>query len=351
MMGNLSASFNKDKLLDIQHLKVDYLTERGPVRAVNDISFSIAQGEIFGLAGESGCGKSTTAHSILRVLRPPAVITGGKILYKGMDILDLGEQENRPRKKDPDLAKRDQPSVELSIESFRWAEVSMVFQSAMNSLNPVVRVVDQIVDVVMAHQKLDKKQARQRAGELMEIVNIDKRRLDAYPHELSGGMRQRMVIAIALALEPDLMIMDEPTTALDVVVQKDILQQIEQLKQQLGFSILFITHDLSLMVEFSDRIAIMYAGEIVEVAPAREILTKPLHPYTQGLLSSFPSITGPRVKLSGIPGSPPNLLNPPKGCRFHERCPYYDGKEQAAPRLEEVLPGHWVACTCYKLPI
>jgi peptide/nickel transport system ATP-binding protein len=165
-------------------------------------------------------------------------------------------------------------------------------------------------------------------------------------------MRQRMVIAVALALSPDLMIMDEPTTALDVVVQKDILQQIDQLKKQLGFSILFITHDLSLMVEFSDRIAIMYAGEIVELAPSREILSNPLHPYTEGLLTSFPSITGPRKELTGIPGSPPNLITPPNGCRFHPRCPYFDDKEQgSSPELREITPGHWVACTCKKMPV
>lgn len=181
----------------------------------------------------------------------------------------------------------------------------------------------------------------------MGIVNIDKRRLDSYPHELSGGMRQRVVIAIALALQPSLMIMDEPTTALDVVVQKDILQQIEQLKKEYGFSILFITHDLSLMVEFSDRIAIMYAGELVEAAAAQEILTAPLHPYTQGLLSSFPSITGARAKLSGIAGAPPNLLAPPKGCRFQPRCAQWTGTEMdSSPALREITPEHLVACQC-----
>jgi peptide/nickel transport system ATP-binding protein len=331
-----------EKLLDVRNLSVEYLTESGPLRAVDDVSFSIAPGEIFGLAGESGCGKSTTAHSILRVLRPPAVITGGHIFYKGIDILELGAE-----KKESNKRKRGQNKAsDLNIETFRWAEVSMVFQSAMNSLNPVTRSGSQIVDVIMRHQKVDKKQAQQRAEELMDIVNIDKQRLSAYPHELSGGMRQRMVIAMALALKPELMIMDEPTTALDVVVQKDILQQIEQLKKQLGFSILFITHDLSLMVEFSDRIGIMYAGKIVELASAKEILTKPLHPYTQGLLTSFPSITGPKIKLSGIPGSPPNLLHPPSGCRFHDRCPYYKGEEKPAPKLTEIVPGHWVACDC-----
>ncbi len=314
-------------LLDIRNLYVEYLTPSGPAQAVNNVSFSINYGEVFGLAGESGCGKSTIAHSILRILRPPAVITGGHIIYKGVDLLDLDE-----------------------MEDIRWAEISMVFQSAMNSLNPVIKIVDQITDVIVKHQKVTQKQARERAVELMEIVNIDKRRLDSYPHQLSGGMRQRAVIAIALALKPALMIMDEPTTALDVVVQKDILQQIEQLKTQLGFSILFITHDLSLMVEFSDRIAIMYAGDLVEMAPAKEILNRPLHPYTQGLLTSFPAITGEKKKLTGIPGTPPNLIHPPTGCKFHPRCPYYDGNQSTvAPLLKEVRPGHWVACTCYNM--
>ncbi len=342
-MDNATSSQPAKPLLDVRNLRVEYLTEQGPVRAVNGVSFSIAKGEIFGLAGESGCGKSTIAHAILRVLRPPAIITGGNIFYKGSDVLDFGEERRPPVTSD------DAPPeglASLDIESFRWAEVSMVFQSAMNSLNPVIPACDQITDVIMTHQKVGQKEARQRAEELMEVVNIDKQRLDAYPHELSGGMRQRMVIAMALALKPDLMIMDEPTTALDVVVQKDILQQIEQLKQKFGFSILFITHDLSLMVEFSDRIGIMYAGELVEMARAKDILTRPFHPYTQGLLASFPSIKGPKKKLTGIPGSPPNLLHPPRGCRFHERCAYYDGKDEATPVLKEVAPGHWVACNC-----
>lgn len=225
----------------------------------------------------------------------------------------------------------------------------MVFQSAMNSLNPVIKVVDQLTDVLMAHENINRGEARQRAEELLNVVNIEKSRLDAYPHELSGGMRQRVVIAMALALRPALMIMDEPTTALDVVVQKDILQQIEKLKDEYGFSIFFITHDLSLMVEFSDRLGIMYAGELVELATADEILNHPLHPYTKGLLTSFPSITGARAKLSGIPGSPPNLLNPPRGCRFHPRCPDYDGIETDIPPVwQELFPGHWVACKCAK---
>ena len=318
------------------------------MQAVTGVSFKIYPGEVFGLAGESGCGKSTIAHTILRVLRPPAIVTGGHILYKGVDVLEMGEEDIKYYRGEFEESSRE-PTVlpTYNLEAFRWAEVAMVFQSAMNSLNPVTRISSQITDVIMKHQKVSKEQARERAAELMDFVNIEKQRLDAFPHELSGGMRQRAVIAITLALNPSLLIMDEPTTALDVVVQKDILQQIEQLQKRLGFSILFITHDLSLMVETSDRIGIMYAGEIVEMAPSSEIFNNALHPYTQGLLSSFPSITGPRVQLTGIPGSPPNLIAPPKGCRFHPRCQYYDGIErEKSPELSEVSPGHWVACSC-----
>ena len=221
----------------------------------------------------------------------------------------------------------------------------MVFQSALNSLNPVMRVKDQIGDVIIKHTKVSRQEAYTQAAQLLETVGIDRQRMDAYPHELSGGMRQRVVIAIALALNPPLMILDEPTTALDVVVQKDILQQIEQLKREMGFSILFITHDLSLMVEFSDRIGIMYAGKLVELAPAQAIYARPLHPYTQGLLSSFPPLLGEKAKLTGIPGTPPNLASPPPGCRFHPRCPLaVESCRQTVPPLREIEPGHWVAC-------
>lgn len=311
-------------VLDIRNLYVEYLTPRGPVGAVDGVSFSIAPGEVFGLAGESGCGKSTIAHSILRILRPPAVITGGEIRFRGRDVLEMDSDE---------------------IESFRWKNVSMVFQSALNSLNPVMRVKDQIADVLLRHEKLSRQAAYARAADLLGTVGIERSRLDSYPHELSGGMRQRVVIAIALALQPPLMIMDEPTTALDVVVQKDILQQIEQLKQQMGFSILFITHDLSLMVEFSDRIGVMYAGKLVELAGAKTILNDPLHPYTQGLLGSFPALTGEKTRLTGIPGAPPDLAAPPAGCRFHPRCPLAVAQcREAIPPLVEVRPGHWTAC-------
>jgi peptide/nickel transport system ATP-binding protein len=307
----------------VRDLKVSYLTTRGPVRAVDGVSFSILPGEVVGLAGESGSGKSTIAHALLRILHPPALITGGQALFDGRDILEMGDEE---------------------LNQFRWRRISIVFQSAMNALNPVMKIRDQLTDVMLLHG-LTKADARQRAVDLFNLVGIDPQRLEAYPHQLSGGMRQRAVIAIALALDPPLLIMDEPTTALDVVVQKDILQQIASLREKLGFSILFITHDLSLLVEMSDKIAIMYAGEIVERAPARELFEYPMHPYTLGLMNSFPSITGSKHKLAGIPGSPPDLVEPPAGCRFHPRCP------KAMPRCSTEVPvtrpistTHSVAC-------
>ncbi len=322
-----SATAANIPLLEIDDLQVQYITGRGPVRAVDHVSFAIRPGEVFGLAGESGSGKSTIAHALLRTLHPPALITGGRALFNGDDIFELDDE---------------------GIEHFRWSQISMVFQSAMNSLNPVMTIGDQITDVIQSHLKLTPKEATDRAKQLLDLVGIDPKRIDDYPHQLSGGMRQRVVIAIALALNPPLMIMDEPTTALDVVVQKEIMRQIEQLKEKMGFSILFITHDLSLMVEFSDRIAVMYAGEIVELAPAHELFENPLHPYTQGLMNSFPALSGPKVKLSGIPGAPPDLITPPSGCRFHPRCSKRLAHcDKAVPHLREVTPGHFVACHLY----
>lgn len=344
-MGQVDTADNI--LLDVRNLRVEYLLKGGSIKAVDDVSFFVRRGEVFGLAGESGCGKSTIAHAILRVLRPPGLITGGHIYYKGVDITELENTspEEYWAKMSPDASRRKPKRSRELIEDFRWAEVSMVFQSAMNALNPMTKVGDQITDVILRHTHAGPREARRRAEELMEVVNIDKRRLDSYPHELSGGMRQRVVIAIALALRPSLMIMDEPTTALDVVVQKDIMQQIAQLKKDYGFSILFITHDLSLLADFSDRIGIMYAGQLVELASARDILYNALHPYTKGLLSSFPSISGHKVKLYGIPGAPPSLLSPPKGCRFQPRCSEWSPIEPNSPPVwREVGTDHWVAC-------
>ena len=320
------AAQNKPLLLDIRNLQVEYLTPHGPVRAVDNVSIGVQSGEVVGLAGESGSGKSTLAHAILRILHPPALITGGEIFFSGKDTLTMNMTE---------------------LEQFRWRSVSIVFQSAMNALNPVMRIRDQLLDVMQCHG-ISKAEANRQAVRLFELVGIDPQRLDAYPHQLSGGMRQRTVIAIALALNPPLLIMDEPTTALDVVVQKDILQQIVHLKERMGFSILFITHDLSLLVEFSTHIAIMYAGEIVEKAPARELFNNPLHPYTLGLMNSFPSIRGEKKKLTGIPGSPPDLISPPGGCRFHPRCPRIMPEcPVKAPANKAVAADHTVACYLY----
>ena len=285
--------------LSVRNLSVDYITNDGDVRAVNNVSFDIGKGEVFGLAGESGCGKSTVAFSLMRLHKPPAFISEGEVIFNGEDIMQYSDER---------------------MSRFRWKEVSMVFQSAMNSLNPVLTMEEQFCDVIMRHTNMTREQAVRRAEGLLEIVDIHPSRLRDYPHQFSGGMRQRLVIAIALALNPKMIIMDEPTTALDVVVQREILQKIHALKEEFGFSILFITHDLSLMVEFTDRIGVMYAGQLIEVAPSKEILKTPFHPYTEGLASSFPPLTGPKTRLTGIPGNPLNLKEVPPGCRFQARC-------------------------------
>jgi oligopeptide/dipeptide ABC transporter ATP-binding protein len=293
------ASSERAPLLELRDLVVEYGTERGAVTAVNGVSLAIRPGEIVGLAGESGCGKSTIANTILQVLRPPGRIAGGEIVFKGRNLVGLPPSE---------------------LRQIRWRHIAMVFQSAMSSLNPVTRIEDQFVDMFRAHQKISKRFATMKAAELLEVVGIDRDRLRAYPHELSGGMRQRVVIAMAMALGPELLLLDEPTTALDVIVQREILQQLEELQREMGFAVLFITHDLSLLVEFSDRIAIMYGGRIVEEAGASDIYQDPRHPYSDGLLHSFPALHGPRRELTGIPGSPPHLSAMPAGCAFHPRC-------------------------------
>jgi peptide/nickel transport system ATP-binding protein len=314
-----------EPLLSVRDLSVVYRTPRGDVKAVQDVSFDIMQGEVLGLAGESGCGKTTIANAVLRLLKYPAEIAAGSIYFHGLDITTLTEDE---------------------LRDFRWKHMSIVFQSAMNALNPVLTVSNQISDAILAHTDMSKKQARERAMELLQLVGIDPARVSSYPHQLSGGMRQRVVIAIAMALNPQLIVLDEPTTALDVVVQKQIMDEIHRLQQQFNFSILFISHDLSLMVEFSDRVGIMYAGQLIELAPSQQIFRKPKHPYTQRLMDSFPSVSGPRTQLRGIPGSPPDLITPPGGCRFHPRCDVaIDGLcQQIVPPFQEYDPNHMAAC-------
>jgi peptide/nickel transport system ATP-binding protein len=290
---------SKESLMQVRDLTIDYVGDHEVLRAVSGISFDIKRGEAFGLAGESGCGKSTVAFALARLTRLPGLVTGGSVLFEGDEVLDFEGTR---------------------LLDYRWGEVSFVFQSAMNALNPVMRVSEQLTDVIQKHRKCTLEQARQRGAEMFELVGIHPDRLDDYPHQFSGGMRQRICIAIALCLEPKLIIMDEPTTALDVVVQRDIIEQICALKEQLGFSVLFITHDLGLMIEFCDRIGVMYSGELVEIGPSETMFKQPLHPYTEALGNSFPPLTGPKVRLEGISGSPPRLSEMPPGCRFAPRC-------------------------------
>ncbi|MEZ8194583.1 MULTISPECIES: ABC transporter ATP-binding protein [Vibrio] len=311
-------------VLEINNLCVDYVSPNGVARAVNNVSISIAPGETLGIAGESGCGKSTLAFAIARLHKAPALISEGEILYKGKDILKMSDKQ---------------------LRDFRWNDVSVVFQSAMNSLNPVITIGEQLTDVILAHRKIPYKEAHDRGVELLNVVGIHGDRMSSFPHQLSGGMRQRVVIAIALALEPKLIIMDEPTTALDVVVEREILNELYELKEKFGFSILFISHDLSLMGEIADRIGVMYAGNLIELGDAKTVFSEPKHPYTKGLISSFPTIHGPKERLFGIPGNPVNLLNIPEGCNFQERCTEcVQLCSKSEPSLGEIASGHHVSC-------
>lgn len=315
---------NDEIILSVKNLSIEYTADRGQVHAVTGVSFDIHRGEFFGLAGESGCGKSTMAYAVMQLLKSGAKIVDGTISFKGKNLLDLSSGEMR---------------------QFRWEKTSMVLQSAMNNLNPVVTIGSQLSDAILAHEDIPVKDAMDRTRSLLELVNIDPERVNAYPHELSGGMKQRVVIAMALALKPDLVIFDEPTTALDVIVQYNIIRRIIKLKDEMGFAILFITHDLPLMLEMCDRIAVMYAGSLVEVGPVEELSVAPHHPYTKGLLNAFPSLVGPKKKLRGIGGSVPDLITPPPGCLFYDRCFAATPEcRQCIPKLEQTGPYHYCAC-------
>ena len=311
-------------LLDIRNLKTYFYTTKGVVKAVDNISVKLNKGEVLGIAGESGCGKSTLAYSIIRLVPPPGKIVSGEIYFDGKNILKYSDEEFRRK--------------------IRWKGISMVFQGAMNALNPVYTVGDQIAEVIMLHEGLTKKEAYTRVYKLLALVGIDPRRAHSYPHELSGGMKQRVMIAMALALNPPLVIADEPTTALDVVVQAQIMNLLKRLQRELKISIILITHDLSLIAEIADKVAIMYAGKIVEFGTAEQIYYNPQHPYTQGLLSSIPRLRGELEKLEWIPGVPPDLIKPPPGCRFAPRCKFRFEKCDSEPPVIEIEPGHYVAC-------
>ena len=311
--------------MDIEELKTHYSTIKGTVKAVDDITFDVERGEIFGLAGESGCGKTTAALSIIRLLPRNGRIVGGRINYGEYDLTKIKES--------------------LMRKEIRWKKISTVFQGAMNALNPVHKVGEQISEAVILHEEIGRSEAEGRAKRLFELVGMDPSRIKDYPHEFSGGMRQRVMIAMALACNPELVIADEPTTALDVVVQGEVLDLIKKLKEDLNLSVMLITHDLSVIAEMCDRVGIMYAGKLVECADTVAIFKHPRHPYTQGLIKAFPSLSGPRARLEGIHGSPPDLINPPSGCRFHPRCPYAKKQcQEEEPPYVELRKGHHATC-------
>jgi len=313
-------------MLEVKDLKVYYYTRRGVVKAVDGVSFDVKEGESLGIAGESGCGKSTTAMALMRLIEPPGRIVGGSIRIDDIDALSLPDSKFR--------------------KEVRWRKISMVFQGAMNSLTPVYTVFYHFVETLKAHGAFTSmEEARERAAKLLRMVSLKEEVLDMYPHELSGGQKQRVIIALALLLKPKYMIADEPTTALDVVVQAQIINELKKLQESGKVNIILITHDLGVLSELSDKIAIMYAGKIVEYGPLEKVLGNPLHPYTQLLLEATPRISGGELKW--IPGSPPDLANPPKGCRFRPRCPKVFDKCVEEPKMKEVEHNHWVACHLY----
>jgi peptide/nickel transport system ATP-binding protein len=321
-------------LLEVKNLKVQFKIQDGWVKAVDGISFTIDSGETMGLVGESGCGKTTAAYAITQLLPPNGYIKGGKILFKGRDLLELSMR--------PD-GRLDDYNEE--IRKIRWREISMIFQGAMNAFNPVFKVGNQIVEAIMLHEDVDVDDARKRAKELFKFVGIAPDRIDNYPHEFSGGMKQRGMIALALALNPSFIIADEPTTALDVITQDRILVEIRRLQEQLKMAMMIITHDVSVVAEVSDKIGVMYAGRMMEMGETTQVFKDTAHPYTAGLLGSFPSIKGERKRLISIPGFPPDLVDPPSGCPFHPRCQYArEICRSERPKGVAVEPGHKSYC-------
>jgi peptide/nickel transport system ATP-binding protein len=289
-----------DALLEVDGLTIDYVTSAADVHAVDSVSFSVQPGEFLGVVGESGCGKSTMLFGVAQLLSPPGEVTGGRVIFRGKDMVRLSSGE---------------------LRHMRWRDFSVVMQSAMNALNPMKSIAAQFKDALQAHDRLSKDQIWKRSAEVLELVGIDPAHLKSYPHQLSGGMRQRAMIAMALLFTPELVVMDEPTSALDVVAQRSLMMKIRELQKKLGFAVIFVTHDMHVVSRYSDRVMVMYAGQIVEAAATAQIFEHPQHPYTRGLIDAFPSVTGPRKELVGIPGSPPDLALPLTGCRFRARCP------------------------------
>jgi oligopeptide/dipeptide ABC transporter ATP-binding protein len=315
-------------LLVVKGLTTEFALEGSTVHAVEDVSFTLRDGEALGIAGESGCGKTTTALSLVRLLPANASIVRGSVRMYGVDLV---------------------PKSDNGLRRYRWREISIVFQGAMNALNPVVRIGDQIAEPMVERLRLPKPEARKRARDLLERVGIPRARADNFPHELSGGMRQRAMIAMALACDPAVVIGDEPTTALDVMVQAQVLRLLRELREEFGLSLILITHDLSVIAESCDRVLIMYAGRVAEEGPVREIFVRPRHPYTQMLLGAFPNIHADRRTLGTIPGAPPDLRNPPSGCRFHPRCPLaIDVCREEIPAEATFEDGVRVACHHYR---
>jgi peptide/nickel transport system ATP-binding protein len=313
-------------VLEVAGLTVEYATGRGQVKAVDDVSFSLGRGEFLGIVGESGCGKSTLLFAIARLLAAPAQITAGSVTFDGANLVTMTDRQ---------------------LSAIRWEHLSVVMQSAMNALNPVTSVGAQFADALRAHGTRSRKAIADRSAEVLRLVGIDPVHLRSYPHQLSGGMRQRAMIAMALLFTPDLVIMDEPTSALDVVAQRSLMTQISELQSELGFAIIFVTHDMSLVNHFSDRLMVMYAGQVAEIGPTRQIFESPLHPYSQGLLDAFPGIRGPKVPLKGIPGAPPDLSAIGAGCRFLPRCgKSVDACATTAPALVP-RDGSQVRCLLY----
>jgi len=325
--GLASAGSRSGPLLKVRDLSVEYVLERAVINAVDHVSLDLAAGEFLAIVGESGCGKSTLLFAIAQLLYPPAAITGGSVTFRGRNLVGL---------------------TETDLSAVRWKDMSVVMQSAMNALNPVLSVRAQFRDAMRAHGVTSKEEIGKRSAEVLRMVGIDPVHLKSYPHQLSGGMRQRAMIAMAMLFTPELIIMDEPTSALDVVAQRSLMAQIKELQRTLGFAVIFVTHDMSLVSHFSDRLMVMYAGQVSEVGRTRQVFDTPRHPYTVGLMDAFPSIRGPQVPLTGIPGSPPDLARPPEGCRFAPRCPKVMPRCLTSPPPLYQVEGVGVRCFLYE---